>query len=55
MKVLAIIGLILIPTVTWAGNAMSPVGAPAMDESGLFILGSALVGTGAYLLRWRKK
>ncbi len=44
---------LLMPVVSWAGNALAPHPAPAVDESGLMLLAAGLVGAGVALLRRR--
>ncbi len=49
---------LLSPVVTWAGVGVGraiPHAAPAVDESGLMLLGVGLVGAGFALLRRRGK
>lgn len=49
------LGILLIPTMTWAGGAVSAARpAPVLDESGLVMLALGLAGTGLALLRRHK-
>lgn len=55
--VLVVFAALLVPAVTWAGFGLNvgPQGAPAMDEPGLMLLATGLVGAGFALVRRRHK
>jgi len=56
LRVAFVLSLVM-PHVAVAGGTPStpPVGAPALGQPGLILLGVALAGTGLALLRFRRK
>lgn len=55
MKATALsLGVLLAPTITWAGTTVGRTPAPVMDEPALLVLAVGLVGAGLALVRRRR-
>lgn len=52
---LALLAIVLLPAVTWAGSVVVPPAVPTLGEAGLIVLGVTLMGTGVAVLRRRKR
>lgn len=52
---LALLAIVLLPGVSWAGILVRSIDVPTLGEAGLVTLGVALMGAGVVALRRKKR